>query len=105
MDVNIEQQIKDIMEDPEKRSEFLQYDELDTSPKKITDAAHEVVFSVECSIFEQNEKRENTNLKKLYKRNFHMPVPETSDANEYMEKFLQHFQQSLINAAKETNDG
>ena len=105
MDVNIEQKIKEIMEDPEKRSEFFQYDELDTTPKQLTDAAHEIVFSVESSIFEQNEKRENAKLKKIHKTNFHMPVPEGDDAIEYMQTFLTHFQESLVNTAKELEDG
>ena len=105
MDVNIEQKIKEIMEDPEKRSEFFQYDESDTAPRQLTDAAHEIVFSVESSIFEQNEKKENTKLKKIHKTNFHMPVPENADAIEYMQIFLKHFQESLVNTAKELKDG
>ena len=105
MDVNVEQKIREIMEDPEKRSEFFQYDELDTTPKQLTDAAHEIVFSVESSIFEQNEKRENTKLKKIHKTNFHIPVPEGDDAIEYMQIFLKHFQESLVNTAKELKDG
>ena len=104
MDVNIEQKIKEIMEDPEKRSEFFQYDELDTTPKQLTDAAHEIIFSVESSIFEQNEKRENAKLKKIHKTNFHMPVPEGKDAMKYMDGFLQHFQQCLLNTEEKINE-
>tara|TARA_E500000331_G_C16892085_1_gene555205 strand:- start:54 stop:362 length:309 start_codon:yes stop_codon:yes gene_type:complete len=101
--MDIESKVKEILEDPEKRKEFLQYDEIDSSPKKLIDAPHEIVFTVEANILEQNEKHENVSSKLIHKRNFHMAVPENKDALEYMEGFLQHFEKCLLRTEEEKN--
>lgn len=107
MDIDIEQEIKDILSDPEKRSEFMKYDEFDTSAKKFTDAQYEIVFSVECSVFEKNEKQENASIKKIHNANYHMPIVNKSGQNidEYISSFLKHFEKSLVNAASEVKNG
>ena len=102
--MDIESKVKEILEDPEKRKEFLQYEELDTAPKKLIDCPHEIIFSVEANILEQNEKHENVGSKLIHKTNFHMEVPEGKDAIKYMEGFLQHFQECLLQTAKKEND-
>lgn len=101
--MDIESKVKEILDDPEQRKEILGYQELDTTPKKLIDSPHEIVFTVEANILEQNEKHENVSCKLLHKTNFHMEVPENKDAMKYMEGFLQHFQQCLLQSEKEQN--
>lgn len=104
--MDIEAKIKAILDDPEQRKTFLGYDELDTSPKKLIDCPYEIVFVVEANIMQQNEKHENVNSKMIHKTTFHMPVPEGDDALEYMNTFLKHFEQCLIQTKKqELNNG
>lgn len=103
--MDIEQKIKDILNDPEKRQEFLGYEELNTSPKKLIDCSHEIVFSVEANILEQNEKHENVASTLIHKRNFHMEVPPKVDPTEYMEGFLKHFEQCLLQTKEKENNG
>tara|TARA_B100000902_G_C26407748_1_gene480824 strand:+ start:38 stop:346 length:309 start_codon:yes stop_codon:yes gene_type:complete len=102
--MDIESKVKEILQDPEKRKEFLKYEELDNTPKKLIDAPHEIVFTVEANILEQNEKHENIGSRLIHKTNFHMPVPEGKDAMEYMDGFLQHFQQCLLNTEEKINE-
>jgi hypothetical protein len=99
--MDIEAKIKDILADPEKRKEIFAYQELDNTPKKLIDSPHEIVFSVEANILEQNNNHENIGSRLLHKRNFHMPVPPQQDPAEYMEAFLKHFETALIESAKQ----
>lgn len=98
--MDIETKIKEILQDPELKNEYLGYSELDTSPKKLIDCAHEIVFSVEANILEQNEKHENTKSVMIHRTTFHMPVPESHDPQEYMKTFMQHFEECLIHTKK-----
>lgn len=102
--MDIEKTVKELLDDPKFKEEMLGYAELNTSPRKLIDCPHEIIFSVESNIMEQNERRENVRSKLIHKRNFHMPVPPGKDPEEYMLNFLQHFERSLINAAKETSN-
>lgn len=102
--MDIESKIKELLSDEEKRNSLFQYNELDTSPKKLIDCPHEIIFSVEANIMEQNDKHENISSKLIHKRNFHMPVPPEKEPEEYMEGFLKHFENCLLNTIKETND-
>lgn len=99
---DIESKIKELLKDEESRANLLQYQELDTSPKKLIDSPHEIVFSIEANILEQNEKHENVSSKLIHKRNFHMPVPPGKDPDKYMDGFLKHFEQCLLNTVKES---
>jgi hypothetical protein len=101
--MDIETKIKEILQDPDKRKTFLGYEELDTTPKKLIDCAHEIVFSVEANILEQNEKHENIKSTMIHKTTFHMPVPEKCDPAEYMKVFIKHFEECLIQTKKEEN--
>lgn len=95
--MDIEQKVKELLDNPETRKEILGYEELDTSPKKLIDCQHEIIFTVESNILQQNEKGENTTSSMIHKRNFHMPVPQGNNPIEYMEIFLKHFEECLIN--------
>ena len=101
--MDIEAKVKEILQDPEKRKEFLGYEELNTAPKKLIDCPHEIIFSVEANILEQNENHENIASKSIHKRNFHMPVPEKEDPMQYMQGFLEHFEKCLLQTEKEKN--
>ena len=102
--MDIEAKVKEILDNPEKRKEFLEYEELDTSPKKLIDCPHEIVFTVESNILEQNEKHENVSSTFLHKRTFHMEVPPKEDPKKYMDGFLQHFEQCLLNTIEEKDE-
>lgn len=102
--MDIEAKVKEILEDPEKRKEILAYEELDNTPKKLIDSPHEIVFSVEANILEQNSNHENIGSRLLHKRNFHMPVPAQKDPEEYMEAFLKHFETALVESAKQMKE-
>ena len=98
--MDIEQKVKDLLKDPNFKDKVLGYEELETSPKKLIDCPHEVIFSVEANIMKQNEKREHVGSVMIHKRNFHIPVPIGKNPEEYMEVFLKHFEQALVNTAK-----
>lgn len=102
--MDIEKTVKELLDDPKFKEEILGYAELNTSPRKLIDCPHEIIFSVESNIMEQNEKRENVGSKLIHKRNFHMPVPPGEDPEEYMSIFLKHFENSLAKTAKEISN-
>jgi hypothetical protein len=62
---------------------------------KLIDCPHEIVFSINANVLEQNEDGQTIGSKELCVRTYHIPIPPHKDYKEYMDAFFGFFETTL----------
>jgi hypothetical protein len=77
-----------------------QYDEIQNGGS-LLDSPVELVFNVNCSVFEKNNSGEIVNHNELFIKTYHVPLANQNEIKEYIEAFFRKFTSTLENTAKE----
>jgi hypothetical protein len=63
---------------------------------KLISCQHEIVFSINANVLEENEEGEPVGSKEMCVRTYHIPVPEGLDYQEYLNSFFKFFEDLLL---------
>ena len=71
--------------------------------KKLIKCSHEIVFSINASVLEENEKGELISTKEVCSKNFHIPVPIDKDYEIFMKTFFDYIENCLVTGIQESS--
>jgi len=89
----------DVLEQIEQES-IDQYKEI-LNGGSLLDSPVELVFNVNCAVFEKNNSGEIINHNELFIKTYHVPLANQNEIKEYIEAFFRKFTSTLENTAKE----
>jgi hypothetical protein len=70
---------------------------------KLIDCPHEIVFGLNINVLEQNEEGLNIGSKEISSKTYHIPVPTGVHYEDYVNTFVDFFEQAMIHAANQTD--
>jgi hypothetical protein len=111
MDINnnesILRQLKDKLPETDYNTlkDYLFDREADLFPEttKLISCPHEIIFTINANVVEENEEGETKGSKELCVRTYHIPVPTDVDYTEYMNSFFAFFEDLLLQTIDKTN--
>lgn len=77
-----------------------QYDELEKKMSKL-DSPVELVFTVNCTVYEKNNAGELINSNDIFIKNYHVPLENQDQIKEFVELFFRKFTTTTENTCKE----
>lgn len=90
------------MESPKNKTEHAeQYDPLFQDKKKRIECKHEIIFNITARVMEEDETGQDISCREILTRNYHIPVKEKTDYQEFLHIFLSFFEKCLASSAKE----
>lgn len=77
-----------------------QYQEIFEGQAKKIDCVHEIVFNINASIYSSTENPGQDECKGIYTRNYHIPVKDNTDTNEFIRIFFAFLEKCLSQSAE-----
>ena len=74
---------------------------VDSNSNKLIDCPREIIFKIEGSVLNQNDKGEVVATEFIFDQSYHIPVPTGIDYKNSMNTFLNHFTGCLEQTSKE----
>lgn len=76
-------------------------DLVDQSKDKKIDCPREIVFKIEGTVLNQNDKQEITGAEFIFDQSYHIPVPTGVEYQTFVNAFISRFVESLENTSNE----